>query len=90
VVSVVPAVLHAWVKDAWYQLHGKEAGWASVLVWTQRLEEKSFASGGDRNPVVPVRSHTILIVLPWLLFQKKKREETFLFIISMYNVQEPG
>jgi hypothetical protein len=29
-----------------------EAGWASDLVWTQRLEEKSFASAGDRNPVV--------------------------------------
>jgi len=24
----------------------QEAGWASVLVWTQRLEEKSFASTG--------------------------------------------
>jgi hypothetical protein len=25
----------------------QEAGWASELVWTQRLEEKSFASAGD-------------------------------------------
>jgi hypothetical protein len=24
-------------------------GWASELVWTQRLEEKSFASAGDRT-----------------------------------------
>jgi hypothetical protein len=24
-----------------------EAGWASELVWTQRLEEKSFAFAGD-------------------------------------------
>jgi hypothetical protein len=28
------------------------AGWASELVWTQRIEEKSFASAGDRTPVV--------------------------------------
>jgi hypothetical protein len=31
---------------------GQEAGWASEPVWTQRLEEKSFASVGDRTPVV--------------------------------------
>jgi hypothetical protein len=31
---------------------GKEAGWASKLVWTQRLEEKAFASAMDRTPVV--------------------------------------
>jgi hypothetical protein len=30
---------------------GQEAGWASELVWTQRLEEKSFASVGNRTPV---------------------------------------
>jgi hypothetical protein len=31
---------------------GFEAGWASELVWTQRLEEKAFASFGDLTPVV--------------------------------------
>jgi hypothetical protein len=31
---------------------GQEAGWAPEVVWTQRLEEKSFASAGDRTPVV--------------------------------------
>jgi hypothetical protein len=31
---------------------GQEAGWAPEPVWTQRLEEKSFASAGDRTPVV--------------------------------------
>jgi hypothetical protein len=31
---------------------GQEAGWGSVLVWTQRLEEISFVSAGDRTPVV--------------------------------------
>jgi hypothetical protein len=29
----------------------QEAGWASEPVWTRRLEEKSFASAGDRNPI---------------------------------------
>jgi hypothetical protein len=38
----------------------QEAGWASELVWTQRLEEKSFAPAGDRTPIVQseVRHHT--------------------------------
>jgi hypothetical protein len=31
---------------------GQEAGWATEPVWTQRLEEKSFVSTGDRTPVV--------------------------------------
>jgi hypothetical protein len=33
---------------------GQEAGWASDMVWTQKLEEKSFASAGiePRSPVV--------------------------------------
>jgi hypothetical protein len=33
-------------------VHILQAGWASELVWTQRLEEKSFAPAGDRTPVV--------------------------------------
>jgi hypothetical protein len=28
-----------------------EAGWAPEPVWTQRLEEKSFAPAGDRTPI---------------------------------------
>jgi hypothetical protein len=38
----------------------QEAGWASEPVWTQRLEEKSFAPAGDRTPVVQsvVRHYT--------------------------------
>jgi hypothetical protein len=31
---------------------GQEAGWAPEPVWTQRLEEKSSVSVGDRTPVV--------------------------------------
>jgi hypothetical protein len=31
---------------------GQEAGWAPELVRTQRLEKTSFASAGDRTPVV--------------------------------------
>jgi hypothetical protein len=30
---------------------GKEAGWAPELIWTQRLQETSFASAGDRTSV---------------------------------------
>jgi hypothetical protein len=39
---------------------GQEAGLASELLWTQRLEEKSFASAGDQTPVVQsaVRHYT--------------------------------
>jgi hypothetical protein len=31
---------------------GKEAGRVSELVWTERLEEKSFSSARDLTPVV--------------------------------------
>jgi hypothetical protein len=38
----------------------QEAGWAPEPVWTERLEEKSFAPAGDRTPVVQliVRHYT--------------------------------
>jgi hypothetical protein len=38
----------------------QEAGWAPEPVWTQRLEEKFFASAGDRTPIVQsvVRHYT--------------------------------
>jgi hypothetical protein len=29
----------------------QEVGWAPEQVWTQRLEEKSFAPAGDRTPI---------------------------------------
>jgi hypothetical protein len=30
---------------------GQEAGWAPEPVWTQTIEEKSFAPAGDRTPI---------------------------------------
>jgi hypothetical protein len=41
----------------------QEAGWASKLVWTQRLEEKSFPSGGNRG-------EDGTIILKWVLHSK--------------------
>jgi hypothetical protein len=29
----------------------QEAGWAPEPFWAQRIEEKSFASAGDRTPI---------------------------------------
>jgi hypothetical protein len=39
---------------------GEEAVWTSDVIWTQRLEEISFASVGDQTPVVQsvVRDYT--------------------------------
>jgi hypothetical protein len=45
------AALYPRGKDSRYPLDRKLGG-ASELLWTQRVEEKSFASAGDRNPVV--------------------------------------
>jgi hypothetical protein len=36
---------------------GQEAGWAPELVWTNRLEEKSFASAGDRTSIQISNKH---------------------------------
>jgi hypothetical protein len=33
-------------------VHPRMAGWASELVWIERLEKQSFASAGDRTPVI--------------------------------------
>jgi hypothetical protein len=40
---------------------GQEAGWDPYLLWSQRLEEKSFGPAGDRilMPGRPVRSQTL-------------------------------
>jgi hypothetical protein len=45
-----PAVFYPWGNDPLTHFIG---GWMGPeMVWTQRLEEKAFASAGGRNPVV--------------------------------------
>jgi hypothetical protein len=44
-----PAALYPRRKDPRYPLDRRPAGWAAEPVWTQRLEEKSSASVGDRT-----------------------------------------
>jgi hypothetical protein len=45
----VPAAL---IPGEGPQIHiVQEAGWASELIWTQRLEESSFDSAGNRTPI---------------------------------------
>jgi hypothetical protein len=44
----------------------QEAGWASEPVWTQRLEEKSFAPAGDRTPIARSSSPSSDTILPEL------------------------
>jgi hypothetical protein len=52
-----PAALYPWGKGPPVPIV-QEAGWAPELVWTQRQEEKSSSSVGDRTPVVQsVASH---------------------------------
>jgi hypothetical protein len=54
-----PAALYPQGKDPPVPIV-QEAGWASELVWTQRIQKKSFASVEDRTPVVQsvVRHYT--------------------------------
>jgi hypothetical protein len=49
------AALYPRGKDPRYPLD-RRRGWALELVWTQKLEEKFFASVGDRTPVVSLQS----------------------------------
>jgi hypothetical protein len=46
----VPAALYPLGKGPPVPI-GQEAGWAPEQVWTQRIEEKSFAPAGDRTPI---------------------------------------
>jgi hypothetical protein len=51
------------------------AGWASEPVWTQRLDDKSFAPAGDRTPIARSSSpysDTILTELPRLLWRNDR------------------
>jgi hypothetical protein len=60
---------------------GYEAGCASELVWTKRLEEKSPASGGDRTPIArsSLQSDTILTELPQPTHSLFSLKKTVLF-----------
>jgi hypothetical protein len=42
----------------------QEAGWAPEPVWTQRIEEKSFAHAGDRTPIARPSSPESDTILP--------------------------
>jgi hypothetical protein len=44
----------------------QEAGWAPEPVWTQRLEEKSFAPVGDGTPIARSSSPYSDTILPEL------------------------
>jgi hypothetical protein len=59
VISVTPQPRFTLGKEPLVQI-AQESGWAPEPVWTQRLEEKSSASIGDRTPVVQsvVRHYT--------------------------------
>jgi hypothetical protein len=45
-----PVALYPWGKGPPVPIV-QEAGWAPEPVWTQRIEEKSLASAGDRMSV---------------------------------------
>jgi hypothetical protein len=57
-----PAALYPRGKDSRYPLD--RTGWAPEPVWTQRLEEKSSVSVGDRTSVVKsvVRHYTEILL----------------------------
>jgi hypothetical protein len=63
-----PAVLYPQGKDPPVP-NGQEAGWAPEPVWTQRLEEKSFAFAGDQTWIAwltILQPNTIMTELPHL------------------------
>jgi hypothetical protein len=62
--SVTVCLYHIWHRSSVFRLlvskfdTSQEGGWASELVWTQRLQEESFVCARDRTPVVqPVVRH---------------------------------
>jgi hypothetical protein len=69
-----PSTLYSQAKDLPVPIV-QEAGWASELVWTQRLEKKFFASAGNRTSIAQsssLLSDTILTELRQLLINDNK------------------
>jgi hypothetical protein len=97
-----PAALYTWGKYPWYVLHSGLRG--PHLVWTKRLEEKSFSFAGDRNPFARLSSlyaDTIVAELPWLCHGAPKddiiksaivikRDMVLLIILSNTSESKPA
>jgi hypothetical protein len=75
---------------------GQEAGWAPEPVWTQRLQEKSFASVWDRTPFDrstgrPVCSQgTTLTELPQLLLKMGRLITSEVNLTKHQNLSRTG
>jgi hypothetical protein len=69
----------------------QEAGWAPGLVWTQRLEEKSFFSAGDRT-LIALSSRpypdTKLTELPGSFCIKKKTQNQINLYYYLIKVEK--
>jgi hypothetical protein len=59
-----PAALYPRGKDPRYPFV-QEAGWAPEPVWTQRIDEKSFAPARDRTPYLPVVQPVVRHYTAW-------------------------
>jgi hypothetical protein len=72
----------------------QEAGWASELIWTRRLEGKSFASAGERISIAQSPSPQPVTVLsypgPWKVKVNKQKIITYcndyLFMNKLCNI----
>jgi hypothetical protein len=55
----------------------QEAGWVPEPVWTQRLEEKSFAPAGDRTPIARYQLYRRLGGVPEPVWTQRLEEKSF-------------
>jgi hypothetical protein len=70
---------------------GREIGWASEPVWTQRLEEKSPCLYRESNLDRPVRSQALLIELPGSIlriYPSKDAEVKYVLNLHCFGVIE--
>jgi hypothetical protein len=88
VVSIIPRPRFTpWDWTRRYPLY--RAGWAPELVWTQRIEEKSSASVGDRTPVVQsVVTHYTdwATAAPVRTLYNNKNKNSITFYDSYYHI----